>query len=256
MAYLGFPVVYIGVLALLFDIPGNLCLGLLLSPGYWLISLFAMGVGYGLWEMQRWAWYGFVAVNVLIGYQNAVYLHGLSESHHKGLAFAVSLLTLAGLIYRLAREVRVPYFFPKIRWWESNPRYKLSVPVKFTLGPDRVSQGDILDLSLGGCFIKLKSELAFDDVIELEFSVFNIPIRCTGVVVWKTISTVTRPRGVGIKFRLLDGKQKRSLKIINRRLRKIAAFYRRSRYLLNQDEFIRKLEEMEKQPIELKKFRA
>ncbi len=232
MSYLGFPVLYLIALALVFDIPTHQCLRLLFSPIYLLISLFAVAVGYGLWEMHRWSWYGFVAINIIIGYQNAIYLHDLSESHHKSLAFAFSIFALAVVVYRLSREVRVPYFFPKIRWWESNPRYKLSVPVKFTCesgGEASSGEGEILDLSLGGCFIKLKSELPLDAELNLDFRVFDFPLQLGGIVVWKTASTVTRPRGVGIKFDKVDRKQKRSLKVINRRLRKIAAFYRRSR---------------------------
>ena len=51
-----------------------------------------------------------------------------SESHHK--LFGIRCLTADGGVCFFACELakpRVPYFFPKIRWWESDPRYRLAV---------------------------------------------------------------------------------------------------------------------------------
>ncbi len=245
LAYMGFPIVYIVGTAILFDIPGNRIGRILLSPWYYLVSLVAVAAGYGLWEMKRWAWYLFVGANIMIAYQNAIFLNDYSESHHKGVAFAFSILMLAGLIYRLAREVRVPYFFPKIRWWESDPRYKLSVPAIFSRTGSTPIEGQILDLSMGGCFIKLRTDIKEHEDIELQFTVFGEKVHCSGTVVWRTQSTVTHPRGAGVKFHSLTRHERRTLKQIYRRLRKISAFYRRSRYLLNQDEFMKQLEKIE-----------
>jgi hypothetical protein len=65
-------------------------------------------------------------------------------------------------------------------------------------------------------------------------------------VVWRTQSTVTHPKGVGIKFRLESKQQRRVLRQITTRLRKIASLYRRSRYLMSQDEFLKRLDELER----------
>lgn len=242
---MGFPLVYIPLSAVLFDVPAAACGAVLLSLKYYLLSILAAAVGYGLWEMKRWAWYWFVAVNAFIIYQNALMAFHYGESHHPLLAFLFSLGTVLLLTYWVSREVRVPYFFPRIRWWESDPRYRLSVPVAIARGASGPMTGDILDLSLGGCFIKLRAELSQDEAVQLAFTVFGIPMQCEGMIVWRTRSTVTTPKGVGIKFSQLSRPQKRTLRMINQRLRKISTLYRRSRYLLNQDEYLRRLEEIE-----------
>lgn len=250
--YLAFPVSYLGITTVLFDIPVSELHRVLLSPVFYVSSATGVLTGYGLREMRRWAWYSLIASTVLIAYHNAVILRTVAETHHKIPAYIASLLLLAALLHRISREVRVPYFFPKIRWWESNPRYKLSVPARVTrqaakLGePDPAIDGEILDLSMGGCFVKVRSEIKQGELVEMSFKVFGLAVDCKGTVVWRTQSTVTHPKGVGIKFALDSRPQKRVLRQINARLRKIASLYRRSRYLMNQDEFLKRLDELER----------
>ena len=246
---MSFPLTYILSVAICFDIPFSACINILLSPLFYVTSALAIAVGYGLWEMRRWAWYLLIVTNIFIGYSNAVIVHDYSESHYKGLVFIASVVVMLAVLFRLSREIRVPYFFPKIRWWESNPRYRLTVPVNIQHGQLGAVQAQILDLSLGGCFIKMRSDIRQDDIVQLSFSVFDHPMACQGVVVWCTQGAVTHPRGVGVKFIHLAKTQKRALRLITRRLKKIATFYRRSRYLLNQDEFNKKLEEIESHTI-------
>jgi hypothetical protein len=250
LAYLAFPATYLLAAALVFDVPAPNLLRILLAPFFWITSAAAVAAGFGLWEMRRWVWYVFILTHVLVLYGDAVVVNEFSTSNHKLLAFIASVFLQVFLITRVAREVRVPYFFPKIRWWESNPRYRMSAPVKLVRRPEYgaagIVAGEIQDLSTGGCFVKLRTDLKAHESLVLEFTVFDTQIRCEGVVVWCTQSTVTHPRGVGIKFMSLTRADKRSLRAITRRLKKIAAFYRRSRYLMNTEDFMKKLEEIER----------
>lgn len=243
--YLFFPISHLVFIGLLFDVPGSSCLRILLSPYYILLCVIAIFAGYGLHEMRKWGWYVFVIANVLIGYSNAVFIQDYGTSNHKVVVFILSILILLFVMYRVAREVRVPYFFPKIRWWESNPRYRLSVPVKIVRNVQNTLDGEILDISMGGCFVKLRSEASQDEMILIKFKVFGVELDCQGIVVWRTGSTVTHPKGVGIKFVNITKDTKRALKVVTRRLKKIALLYRTSRYMLNQEEFMKKLEELE-----------
>jgi hypothetical protein len=243
--YLGFPVFHLVSSALLFDIPASGCVGILLSPSYYLLCILAMAVGYGLWEVQRWGWYLFVFANFLIAYQNAVFVNEYGVTHHKFLAFFTSLVILLVFSFRVAREIRVPYFFPRIRWWESNPRYKMSIPAKITLASGTLLEGQIMDLSIRGCFIRLPVEMNAHEWINLDFTAFEVPVACRGVIVWQTRSTVTTPKGIGVKFGTLARPQKRALRMVCQQLRRIANFYTSSRYLLNQDEFLERLTELE-----------
>lgn len=242
---LSFPVTYIILAGILYDISLGACGGILLSPFYYIVSVTVVIAGYGIWEMRRWSWYLFIISQVLVGYENAVLVLSYGESHHKSLAFGVSLILQLGLIFRVAREIRVPYFFPKIRWWESNPRYKLSVPVKLTRKNENVIQGEILDVAGSGCFVKLRAEVSPDEPLYLNFEVFGYQIQCEGIAVWIAQSTVTHPKGVGIKFYALSRSQRRAFRAVSKRLKKISTLYRRSRYLMSQEEFLKNLEQIE-----------
>lgn len=247
---MSFPVSFIAIAAVLFDVPTRSCLSILLSPSYLILSLLAIIVGYGFWEMKRWAWYFFVLTNVLVAYLCAVVVNDYGETHHQIFTFAFALIMLVGLTYRVSSEIRVPYFFPKIRWWESDPRYRLSVPVKlYRAGAVESLGADILDLSMGGCFLKLRNEMSQDEKIRVEFTVFQIPVTCEGTVVWRTQSTVTHPKGVGVKFLEMEKNQRRSLKLIHQRLKRITQFYKRARYLMSQEDFIKRLQELESTPL-------
>ncbi len=221
--FLTFPVGYIILAATLFNIPLNSCVGILLSPSYYIVALAAIVTGYGLWEMRRWSWYLFLLLQVLIGYENAVLVNTYSETHHKVSAFLISVLLQLILIFRIAREVRVPYFFPRISWWESHHRYRLQTPVIFSrrTGGSEKSTAEILDLSGLGCFIKLPQEMVQGEIIDLEFTLFETNFKCEGKVVWCAHSAVTHPKGIGVKFHIVSRHQKRSLRIIVKKLKKM-----------------------------------
>ncbi len=251
---MAFPVLYLLLAAVFFNIPAGQCLRILLSPTYYLLGFLAALGGYGLWEMRRWGWYVFATTNLFVLYSNAVLVSQYGQSNHKLLAFSVSVVVVVGLVMRVGREIRVPYFLPNIRWWESNPRYRLSVPVAIEPQDPPHLEGEIVDLSMGGCFVKLREQLTLDETITLEFTAFGHTVRCTGVVVWCTDSTVTHPKGVGVKFNPLPRMQRRILRAITHRLKEISALYRSSRYILPEDEFDRRMSRLQGERVRLSRF--
>ena len=254
LMYMAFPIAYVTLAAMVFDIPIASCVRLLLAPSYYIVSIVAVLAGYGLWEMYRWSWHLFIASGFFIGYETAVVMNQFSETHHKVLAFIVSIVGIIGVAMRVSREVRVPYFFPKIRWWESNPRYRLAVPVEIyrNVTGEKIN-GEILDVSLSGCFVKVRGDLKTDEPVRVRFQVFRLPVEAEGVIVWRSQSTVTHPKGVGVKFMSYQRPNKRSLRMITKRLKQIANFYRTSRYLLSQEDFLKKLEQIESEDFGKKK---
>ncbi len=271
--YLGFPANYMLGAILLFDIPFSSCVRILLSPLYYFVSAVGILAGYGIWEARRWSWYLLSFATLSAIYLSAVVSNEYGATHHKSMAFLASAALILGMFFRVSKELRVPYFFPNIRWWESNPRYRVQVPVKLiqarpvvvsgladtklaltvpatsaeasssvpgALGEaDAASSiaGEMLDLSMGGCFVKTRLELPEQETFDLRFEVFGFPMVCQGQVVWKTQSAVTHPKGVGIKFARLTRTQRKTLRTIIKRLDALTGYYRRYRYWMNPDEF-------------------
>lgn len=242
-AYLAFPVVVFPGLVVLFNISWEQVFQLFISPTFYLLTGWMVVAGFGLWEMRRWSWYIFLIANAWLLYWSASVLVQYSRTDHKAGSFLMVLTAVIVLVARVAGEVRVPYFYPRIRWWETNPRFRLSVPVQIKVG-DRTLKGEIMDISRGGCFVRMREELKIDEKIELGFAVFQTPFKCPGIIVWRSKSTVTHPKGCGIKFMAMPRDQRKALRLVEGRLKRISAFYRSSRLLMEPAEFSQRMEEL------------
>lgn len=218
--YQFFPVLYFVLGPVIFDIPAEKLGKLSLSFFFWIACFWAVLSGSALKSMKRWGWHSFIAANIVIIIFNLHVIVHYSDSHHKWAAFSLVTLGIILLIIRATKELRVPYFLPSIKWWESDPRYKLAVPAKL-IKSDGVSQdGHIMDISISGCFIKLKELIAEEECVQLEFQALQTNVVCKGMVVWKTESSVTHPKGVGIKFDPFDRQQKKIIASLIDKVRK------------------------------------
>jgi len=252
-AYLGFPLLYFVIASVVFNVPGRIILAALLSPAFYLLCALAITTGYALWEMKRWSWYLFVFTNVAITYSNAVYALEKGQANYPILSFSLAVLATLLITIRVGRELNVPYLIPRIRWWESDPRHKLIIPTQLTWVVESVELhrgGEVLDLDMSGCFIKLSETIPVDTSISVGMKVFGLEFSITGIVVWKTESAVTHPRGIGVKFSALSKENRKALKAVDRRVRQIARLYRSARYILSEDDYFSKMHDLKTRPVE------
>lgn len=247
--FLAFPVVYLVCITLWFDIPLGKIPSILLSPFFYFLSFWACLAGYGLWEMKRWAWYVFLGVHGLVLYENLSLLWTHADTHHRFLAFLVASGIQALWVYRVHQEVRVPYFLPKIRWWESAPT-RLAVPTQIRRETQELVGGQVLDLSMKGCFVKTGIDFSLEEEVFTEFNLFGQRIECKGRVVWCSHSAVTHPKGIGVKFIELEKDQKEPLKMAIRRLRKLSALYKSAALPTDEEEFLDNLDRIHNREIE------
>lgn len=110
---------------------------------------------------------------------------------------------LMAVRYFLLKEVRAPYQDPRLRWWESKPRYKLSVPM--SLSPNKsvglVQQGVITDISAGGCFITLSKSPPMHEPVRIAFEWSGAKYNFNAIVRHHRQFTHTANQwGVGIQF--------------------------------------------------------
>jgi PilZ domain len=242
--YLGFPVTYLGTLALLYNIPGADLTKILLQPSYYLLSLAGVVTGWGLMDARRWSWYAMRFLNLAMIYFSVVMLVHYGQTNHSVAAFFISVVLVWLLDRSISSELRVPYFMPQISWWESDPRFQIRIPVKVTGQRGEILEGQILDLSHMGCFIKIRPEIPEQNLVSLECELFGRPWSSQGTVVWQTFGAVTFPRGLGVKFSTMDRQQKRALKAATLRVRKLSLLYRRGRYLMTDEELKKAIEKL------------
>ncbi len=212
----GFPILHPLLSALVFQLPIKGVVSIALSPLFYLSSVFWVMSGIGLRSFHHWSWYTFGVAQVLAAYFNALILVNHSNSEFKGFSFGFVML-LQYLLFRLvAHEVRVPYLFPKINWWESGiaGTHHLEVDLTPTQGGVPASKGQLLDLNLRGCFIKSPHDFRLHDPIQVRINAYGQELVLPGRVVWNAKSTVTHPKGIGIQFGDLERPLKRKTRVL------------------------------------------
>lgn len=242
--YLLFPLLYLFISALVFQIPVLQALRILLSPSYYILSAIVMFTGYSMLEMKRWSWYLLLLSNILITYSNALIASDAEGNNRALLIFALTALGILILTYRLSLELKVPYLLPRIRWWESNPRYKMAIPTQIFRNSGEILIGETQDFSRAGLFIKTRDSIDMDEEVAIRIEVFGQKIELQAVVVWCAHTSVTHPKGIGLKFLKTSKLNRKKLTEINYQLRKISAFYRSARYLLSEEDFEKHLNDM------------
>ncbi len=135
---------------------------------------------------------GTIVVNVLS--------HVLMRPEGAPFALRTVLMSSTGLICAwlfLRRELRTPYFNPRLRWWENAARHPIQLRVQIQGRPS--SQHHTFDLSRTGCFLMGDEKFTLGERLELLVSIEDESVRLTGSVVWIS-DGVAHPRGVGIRF--------------------------------------------------------
>lgn len=227
LAYLlwSFPFTYIFVLGTFYNLPASTMAKIFFSFYYIVHSAFAIFLGFSLLRMRHYAWHLYLFHSFLVVVEQIAIAYGYAENHIPEIPLTLMCAGTAGLVLALKFELRVPYFSPKIAWWESDPRYKISVPAEMTCA-DHFYRGDIMDISSSGAFIKTKDPLRVDQVVVIKFSLFDHKFECEGRVVWRTETGVTHPKGVGVRFVNLDKPAQGELRETVKKLKSLSRRYK------------------------------
>lgn len=211
-----FPLVYPLFAYVLFELGMKGLLSIVLSPLFYLCSLFWIFSGIGIRKLKKWSWYTFLLGQAILVYLNALNLVENSNSEFKLWSFMFTILIQGYFFSVISKEIRVPYLFPKIHWWESGivGMPHLSVSMTHAQPQSASLNGQILDLSLKGCFIKSHHDFKLFEGLQVVIEAFHQRVELKGVVIWNAKSTVTHPKGIGIRFSEMDRKTRKHLKLI------------------------------------------
>ncbi len=196
----GFPLLYPLVAAFVFELPSKGVVSIVISPLFYIVSVFWVASGLGIQGLRHWAWYTFGVAQVLSAYLGIFILTNYSESHFKLVVFGVGLLTQYLMYQTVSREMRVPYLFPKIRWWESGIAGIHHLPVEFNTRSGGTFRGQLLDISPRGCFVKSPLDFPLGEEVSLKLEGYGQALLLSGWISWNARSTVTHPKGIGVRF--------------------------------------------------------
>lgn len=104
-----------------------------------------------LYSVRKWGWYIFLGSSItLISYNTIVYCYNPLYNLAILISFNIALAVIAGIFFR--KHIIAPYFNPRLRWWETDPRYRLEISAEIKSEVLNI-QGEILDISTSGCLI-------------------------------------------------------------------------------------------------------
>lgn len=160
-------------------------------------------VAIGIYKIRPWGWYlalvhlGLIVVNNMIAW--------LKGSRTPTWAiWAFTAFTFVVLITFVRKTIREPYFNPRVRWWETKPRFAMTLQV--ALGNDRTRlTGETFNISEGGMFMVSDASVSIDEKFSAKLSRNGgDPINCEGQVVWVNPAGQSLPQGFGFMFTGLD----------------------------------------------------
>lgn len=184
--------------------------------------------GVAIYFMKKWSYPVF-----LLSLSWSFFLNYDTWVHYPQL-FPLPLLILIYLVnigvvgYFLIPAVREVYFNPRLRWWESKPRYRLGVNSHIYRADGSRFDCEVGNISEGGVFLATsQGALQADEDIRLEFGFhkleFNLPAKVMH------IGTVDGRMGCGVQFAALNPQQKRLVRNVVRALDLLGAERRPAR---------------------------
>jgi len=169
-------------------------------------------VGIAIYSMRAWGYpiilgylLGSIVDAVLRIYENGTM--GL----HLGFVLLTTFTNILIVSYFINKTVREIYFNPRIRWWESQPRYFVEIPAELIVGKTQIPCA-VCDISKSGVFILTRSNLNIDEEVGISFSYKKNSInKLTGKIIYKRSDYNT---GVGIFFEKISKENQASIKAI------------------------------------------
>lgn len=149
---------------------------------------------FAIFSVKKWSYPVFLSV---MAYQtgNLFYqAHAYPDILNAKLVFFISMLNLGLVSYFLSPRVRTVYYDQRLKWWESSPRYDVTMECLIGGKEGRDCKAQALNISVGGIFLKCSKELQIGADIELAFESAHDLVFMVGKVLY------TRNGGYGIQF--------------------------------------------------------
>jgi hypothetical protein len=172
--------------------------------------------GAAVYAVKRWSYFTFIAATVLTFAFNLQAWQQFPEVFPLSELILTYLVNLGFVSYFLIPNVKAAYFDPRLRWWESKPRFHVDI-----VGRIKGAFGDvpcrIMDISEGGVFLQVHEDFdatvrAYKELlgaaVELQFAYGRRTFHLHGDVVHLGGARI---RGIGVRFAEVTSLQSREI---------------------------------------------
>lgn len=166
------PIGNILVNSLLMDVSPWIYFQALLLPENWYHAFVFFGIPIFsaalIYACKKWSYYAYIAV-MAVPFIYSFMSWFEAPSAATGSALIVFyLINIAIVGYFMIPSVRVVYFDPKLRWWETKPRYSTDFQAKIFAG-DRTIVGQVKNISEGGLFVEVSADVPMNESFRIQF---------------------------------------------------------------------------------------
>lgn len=178
------------VLEILMSMIANGNVLVIINISMWLL---AIPLAYGLFRVRLWAWFYFIIHSVGMFVLSFFNMDGF----HPTSATIINFFFLIPIGYFISKEIRTPYFNPRVRWWTQPKRLQHTINIK--MGN---KEYNTFDISEEGAFLVFDKppNVEIGHVKPIEILLDKDFIHCDCEVRWVNNEAGHYPLGCGIKF--------------------------------------------------------
>ncbi len=111
-----------------------------------------------------------------------------------------NLLCAAVIAYLVRPRTRMVYFNPRVRWWETDPRYVVGFPASIVRVGGKACKAKIENLAVGGAGVDTaEKDFLTNEIVDLEFQYEGVVYQLKAKVVWE-FSSGPNSQFVGIQW--------------------------------------------------------
>lgn len=151
-----------------------------------------------IYACKKWSYFAYIAV-MSVPFVYSFYSWTQLQTLASGVIlisfYAVNVIIVG---YFMLPNVRKLYFDPRMRWWETKPRYMTDFTGHVSVNGKDVT-GHISNISEGGIFFQTENQIPTDEIIRLVFNAADTEFSLDVVPVYRR---GTVPAGYGMKFTL------------------------------------------------------
>jgi hypothetical protein len=173
---------------------------------YVVIPMFS---GLFIYICRRWSLYAYLFCIAVTVVTSALGFHQYTSVFSIIAFFVAIALDIVLVVYFMLPQVKRVYLDPRLRWWETAPRYNYQTSANIL----NIGKGRVSNISIGGLLLFTDSDIKDNQLIKMEFE-SDPKIEVSGQVVYHR---QMKEKGYGIQFDKKSSKEK-ALKGLIRKL--------------------------------------
>lgn len=178
------------------------------DPAVFALGLLSSVIGYGIWKLRPWGYYSYLAS---AGFVIICLFYQFSEAPTMVdfLIFVCFAVFMGISSFFLQAHVHASYFNPNVAWGRRDPRFQVEVNIQFEVNGEACI-GGLYDISQGGCFAALDTNLRAGDTLELRMRLQDHDL----LVPAKVVRVGEEPKGYGLMFYSVTRERRRVIQNI------------------------------------------